>query len=665
MIRKNKVVEYQGPTNPQIGNIRYWDGSNWIPLANGNDGDKLITHDVGLSPTWESQNSIYFSSEATIAADPTGTGAGTDSGSVYNAAAMGDVHLLLGGNSTEGVTYDRNGNKYIVGFPQNASWNCDDNIGTEEIDFLIIEDPTINKLVRIRYSQKENSPALPGLTIEKIKVISEELTSSSSSATSVTGACSFTSASLNGNGPCNITFDSSDDVNLTITGTYWDGTQNQNVNTTLDQSFSVSVGGIRFTIHPDSRDLGGASPYVFFSFSPYIPKGLVWHNIAFSGGRFGGLFWEIIDSARLYRDGLEDTNGHPDLLALGYTAEESTIGVWGIYTSEISSSSSSSSQIASSSSSSSFTEPVEELGETVFFFNPEGDPILESSSSSSSFISSSSSSSASQIISSSSSSSFVEPVEELGEMVFFFNPEGDPILESSSSSSLDGTVLLMHMDGSDGGTTFADSSPNNLTITANGGSETDTAIKKFGSASALFDGVNGYLSVPIVNEWDMAANWCFDFWCYIATADLSRGDRLFGRGAEAAEFQIFNHFSGTQNIRCNSECGANDIALDSGDNAYTGDTWFHVAVVKSGTNAYLFVDGVLEDSDTCTDDTGVTYNELFVAARKVIGPTDYFKGQIDEVRIVNHDAINTSGDPLYISSGNPADGFSPPTSPYV
>jgi hypothetical protein len=51
---KNKISEYTGPTALELGNIRHWDGNNWIPLANGPTGAVLTTHGVGNAPTWES-----------------------------------------------------------------------------------------------------------------------------------------------------------------------------------------------------------------------------------------------------------------------------------------------------------------------------------------------------------------------------------------------------------------------------------------------------------------------------------------------------------------------------------------------------------------------------------------------------------------------------------
>jgi len=50
---KRSVVEYLGPIPLVAGDIKYWDGSNWISLPPGNDGERLVTHGIGAPPSWE------------------------------------------------------------------------------------------------------------------------------------------------------------------------------------------------------------------------------------------------------------------------------------------------------------------------------------------------------------------------------------------------------------------------------------------------------------------------------------------------------------------------------------------------------------------------------------------------------------------------------------
>ncbi|MDP6925246.1 MAG: hypothetical protein R2568_10385 [Candidatus Scalindua sp.] len=58
------------------------------------------------------------------------------------------------------------------------------------------------------------------------------------------------------------------------------------------------------------------------------------------------------------------------------------------------------------------------------------------------------------------------------------------------------TVLLLHMDGANNSTSFTDSSDNTHSVTAYGNAKMSTSPKKFGTASASFDGSGDYLAVP-------------------------------------------------------------------------------------------------------------------------------------------------------------------------
>lgn len=55
--------------------------------------------------------------------------------------------------------------------------------------------------------------------------------------------------------------------------------------------------------------------------------------------------------------------------------------------------------------------------------------------------------------------------------------------------------LLLHMDGTDGSSTFIDNSPNAFTVTAHSNAQIDTALSKFGGASGLFGGGTDHISV--------------------------------------------------------------------------------------------------------------------------------------------------------------------------
>ena len=76
------------------------------------------------------------------------------------------------------------------------------------------------------------------------------------------------------------------------------------------------------------------------------------------------------------------------------------------------------------------------------------------------------------------------------------------------------TKLLLHCNGSDESTTFTDSSDSGHTVTAGGDAQVDTAQKKFGTGSVLFDGTSDYLSVANSSEFDLddTESWTIDYW---------------------------------------------------------------------------------------------------------------------------------------------------------
>jgi len=51
--KKKQVIWHVGASSAQRGDIRYWDGTNWVPLPIGALGEVLVTHGVGFMPSWE------------------------------------------------------------------------------------------------------------------------------------------------------------------------------------------------------------------------------------------------------------------------------------------------------------------------------------------------------------------------------------------------------------------------------------------------------------------------------------------------------------------------------------------------------------------------------------------------------------------------------------
>ena len=161
---------------------------------------------------------------------------------------------------------------------------------------------------------------------------------------------------------------------------------------------------------------------------------------------------------------------------------------------------------------------------------------------------------------------------------------------------------MLHCDGTDASTTFTDSSTTPHTVTANGNAQVDTSQSQFGGASGLFDGTGDYLSIPETTDFDFGTgDFTIDFWLRFNTGSTSLARDLFelglysqnkGVAAQWNGFSILVYFNGGTEIF-------------TGAWAPTENTWYHLAMARSGTNFRVFIDGTQLGS-TVTNSTDIT-----------------------------------------------------------
>jgi hypothetical protein len=207
------------------------------------------------------------------------------------------------------------------------------------------------------------------------------------------------------------------------------------------------------------------------------------------------------------------------------------------------------------------------------------------------------------------------------------------------------TKLLLHCDGSDGSQTFTDSSGTGKVVTAVGNAQIDTAQSKFGGASALFDGTGDYLNLN--GESDFAfgtGDFTIDFW-FKLNALASPYEVYYDSRPSNGVYPLIYSAGSPRTLRY-FVSGGDRI---TGTTTLTTDTWYHVAVTRSGTNTKLFLNGVQE---------GSTYSDsndyLNGASKPFIGASFdgiYLNGWIDELRVSKGIARWTAN-------------FTPPTSAY-
>ena len=186
------------------------------------------------------------------------------------------------------------------------------------------------------------------------------------------------------------------------------------------------------------------------------------------------------------------------------------------------------------------------------------------------------------------------------------------------------TKLLLHGNGADAAI--------NKAITANGNAQLDTAQKKFGSASVLFDGTGDYLSLSDSADWAFGSgDFTVDFWVRRnangASYWFGQSHTDYSAGSRAWEIEV-----NAGNL-ITARVWVAEVSKDaSSTGTITADgSWHHVAMVRDGNTLRLFIDGT---QDGTRDITGMTVQDsgypLYIGSLSGLSPIN---GWIDEFRV--------------------------------
>lgn len=187
-----------------------------------------------------------------------------------------------------------------------------------------------------------------------------------------------------------------------------------------------------------------------------------------------------------------------------------------------------------------------------------------------------------------------------------------------------------------------------------GNAQTSTVQKKYGSKSLYFDGTGDYLTIPDgANLHFGSGDFTIELWANFTTSTsgvtyvfVMQGTNTFNSNAG---FAFSRHDSNKLRFIFTDDGtgGSGFKIIDSTNNFLpTTNTWYHVAVTRSGSTIRLFIDGVLAA-------TGTYSQAIFNSTQSITIGADAngavaFNGYIDDLRI-------TKGVARYTTS------FTPPT----
>tara|TARA_B100000470_G_scaffold221351_1_gene211521 strand:+ start:590 stop:4291 length:3702 start_codon:yes stop_codon:yes gene_type:complete len=166
-------------------------------------------------------------------------------------------------------------------------------------------------------------------------------------------------------------------------------------------------------------------------------------------------------------------------------------------------------------------------------------------------------------------------------------------------------------------------------VTATGDAKHSTSEKKIGDTSLKFDGTGDGLTVPASSDWAFGTG-DFTVECWVRFNSVPTGIvNLIGNRDASSEDVWLLHIASAAKFALNT--GGTSILL--GTTVPAADTWYHVAVTRSEGTTRLFVNGIIEDTDTTAKD----YSRTAVLN---IGDIDFWttpelNGYLDEIRISN------------------------------
>lgn len=200
-------------------------------------------------------------------------------------------------------------------------------------------------------------------------------------------------------------------------------------------------------------------------------------------------------------------------------------------------------------------------------------------------------------------------------------------------------VLLLHMNGTNGSTSFVDSSGSTKTVTAYNGAAISTAQSKFNGSSGLFDGANTYLLVDDSSDWYLGTG-AFTIEAFIRlTAQATTATIAAQRGTDTSNhawsFTASTASGGQLQFRYTSS--GSSVAVRAPAWVPALNTWYHVCACRTAGTLRLFVDGLSIDSSANTVNIFDSPRPLMIGAgnnsTSVISPQNYLNGHIAELRI--------------------------------
>jgi len=147
-------------------------------------------------------------------------------------------------------------------------------------------------------------------------------------------------------------------------------------------------------------------------------------------------------------------------------------------------------------------------------------------------------------------------------------------------TAISGTSLLTCQKGS-----ITDASSNNFAITVNG-----DARPVYGFPSFKFDGTNDYVTAPNNADFDFGSgDFTVEYWINFSTVSGIRG--IFGKRVSEVNYAPILMYLQSSALQLLMSTSGSSWNVSLSTSTLSTGSWNHVAVFRSGTTVYLFLNG--------------------------------------------------------------------------
>lgn len=212
---------------------------------------------------------------------------------------------------------------------------------------------------------------------------------------------------------------------------------------------------------------------------------------------------------------------------------------------------------------------------------------------------------------------------------------GGPPATRSFTIGVGHYVTLLHMNGSNGGTSFPDETGKTWTLSGNAQTVTDGAA--LGGSAGSFDGSGDYLTAADDAEWTLGTDdFTLEFFATLA-AGVAGGTfpGFIGQRTNVSSDHSFTAYLAPSPNQNQVRFAVNNGAVDLGGVALTPTTRQHVAISRRGLRLFFHVDGVMvtaHDFNLTVSNSGQSVR--IAAFDNPVFSGGYYNGRLNEFRLM-------------------------------